>query len=1122
LRESLEPYRGADAINYLCILATELLGESSLRKIPSFIAGFDSVLATLKPAAERAVRNLRLSGYAPTTLRELHLMVDEYLQHHERRERRRRQEVGARDAGREGAESKEGTAEFDQRFLIAEDLTIQKRWSHIVPEDVRQALQSLTNRLAPREMSALAPHDPTRDAAIRQKSSGFEAYVHPFEFTPPPPPRYDLSRRSRALSPIRWQDLVSIADRFDAADVVHNRQSPGQRSWYSRLYDIDGQQTVRLYETSANGLTPADALDLSGMRHLVGLPGAGKTTLLYLLAAYLWERGYRVCFLFPSIEVSTAFIEKLGQYDVPAALLFGQSVRTRSRHVANFAAALAGQNHGLGVTRPVAPFFATNCALAAYSSDEEEAFPHAEPPCRSLEQADGESGRRRPRQCALASVCGRQRSERALAHAPVWVGHVLSMDRRVSPLFSDRQINHFELIARTFDLLVIDECDSAQSTLDGRGTPLMKLSGDNTSVWSQLIEDLHGRAARGRNAFVSRTKMPAMLEMTGRFGRAAERLTARIMHCSEHFRKTHERMLLTAVSILADMFDEEDERMLAARSALERVWDFAAKSVAFRFAPLGEPDEAEEEPNEAADLERTLQEAAALAAVDTRVMRTFYEQLQRALDIWDRDGSDNALRELAGVLKKAPGLRSLHDDQTFFEYTGLLTTVSLLVLQHFGLAPHLRMLNAQGLVGDDVFEERTSRDALAILPESLAGRLSGVRYTLSDEGDVDISHVGFAGTPRLLAQRMHALGREEGEGPAVLLTSATSMLAKSPSFHVNIGPHYVLQRPNAGTGWSRSQYRFLPQRDPQDERRFLRFSGARMSQRERVLKAMVDQLFRGGALSEVEAALTSNDVVEGVGRKVGFVLNSYEQCQMLFDHITAFYPHWRGRVRYLARGGTHGAMPEGALTAAEIESLGSDRNWDLLLFPMNAIGRGVNIVYRFGQRTDKAMLGSLFFLTRPHPRAESLQLIQGLIGRESERFDAQRFSSTAEALEALREARRSATVMIRQILRLPLSAQRLADYAEPFVADQMIMILQTIGRAMRGDCPAFVYFVDEAWAPRSARGQADDRHSSMLVMMRAILHDCLNHPDRAQRECYVNLYTSFYEPLSNVEGLITA
>lgn len=1121
MRESLLPYRGANALNYLCLLATDLLGETTLRQLPTLLSGFESVLNTLPQAAARAIRNLRLAGYAPRTTRELRVMVDAYNRYHERRERERRQASAAkRNQARPGDADKAADDNAEQRFDIADDFSVQKRWRHVVPDDVRQALHSLTIRLPPRQAKGLELHDAEKDAEIRQKSSGYEAALEALDFIPPAPQRYDTARRPRAISPIRWEDLVAFANRFDEIDRSAGRQCPDERAWYHRLYDAQDKRKAILYASEPSGLVGTDVLHLTGIRHLIGLPGAGKTTLLYLLAAYLHDRGYRACFLFPSIEVSTGFLETLLRYQVDGALLFGQSTTTRNRHVANFGSSLAAQINGFGVTRSVAPFFSTNCALAAYASDEEEEFPHTDPPCRAIEQ-ESDDGRRHARQCALASVCGRQYSERALIAAPIWIGHALSMDRRISPLFSDLQINHFELIARTCDLLIVDECDSTQSTLDERGTPLMKLSGDDSSVWSRLIEDLHGPAARGRNAFVSRANMPSMLEMTGRFGRAAERLTAHVMHVREAFRKTHERMLLTAVSIIADMFDEQDD--LGPRNALERVWDFTTKQIAFRGTSQSryDNDDDDAEDDEPTNLERILDEAAQLARADIRALRGFYEHLLRALELWDRDGNEVTLRGVALALKQAPGLKASCDDAEFFEYTGLLTTVSLLVLQHFGLAPHLRMLNAQGLVGDDVFEQRPSRDALALLPETLVGRLSGVRYTLNDEGDVDIAHVGFIGTPRLLPQRMHALGVEEGQGPAILLTSATSLLEASPSFHVHAGPHYVLNRPMAGQGWAQSQYRFLPQRDPLNERAFLRFSGSRMSQRDRVLKAMVDQLFRGDSLSEIESALNSNDVIDGVGRKVGFVLNSYEQCRLLFDHIISFYPTWRGRVRYLVRGGGHGSAPEGALTASEIESLGRDRGWDLLLFPMNAIGRGVNIVYQFGPRIDKAMIGSLYFLTRPHPRSDSLLLMQGIIGRASQLFDARRFTSTAEALKGLRAARNETAHLIERLLRLPLSSQRLADYAEPFVADQMIMILQTIGRAMRGDCPAFVYFVDQAWAPRSAAGQADDSRSSMLVMMRSILNKCMADPDPVKRACYENLYTSFVEPLNHMEGLYT-
>lgn len=1119
MRERLEPYRGVNAVNYLCLVATELLGDTHLRRIPALASGFDSILNALPVAANRALRNIRLSGYAPTTVRELRLMVDAYKRHHERREQeRRRKLVRAQGNGNAGPADYEEEDGFDPRFLITDDLAATKRWGQIVPEDVREALQALTSKLPPRRAPKYLRHDAAAPAQIRQKTTGFEAVVTPIDFTPPASPAHDLTRAPRALSPIQWEDLAQIANRFDEMDRAAGRQGPTEHAWYGRLYDTGGARRVVLYGAKPSGLEATDVLELTGVRHLIGLPGSGKTTLLYLLAAYLAERGYRACFLFPSIEVSTAFLETLERYKVSGALLFGQSETTRARHVGNFASSLAQDKKGLGVTRQVARFFATNCALEAYASDEEEPFPHSDPPCGSIEQRQGDKGRARARHCALSSVCARQLSERDLIQKAIWVGHILSTDRKISNLFSAHQINYFELLARTFDLLVIDECDSIQSTLDERGTPLMKLSGDESSVWSRLLEDLHGRAAIGRNAFVSRTNMPTMLEMTARFGRAAERLTARVMHSSERFRKTHERMLLTTVSIISDMFEEGGRR--GALDALERLWDMAAKTVAFRHGLVAH-DDADAESDEPTDLERLLEEAASLSGIAIETIRAFYTELLRALELWDRDGNDTALKTLAQVLKNAPGLVPSEDGPIFFEYVGLLVTVSLLVLEHFGLAPHLRLLNAQGLVRDDVFEQRPSRDALALLPETLLGRLSGVRYTISDDGDVDISHVGFVGTPRLLPKRMHTLGLEEGEGPAVLLTSATSMLEASPSFHVSVGPHYVLNRPQAGAGWARSQYRFLPQRDPLDERRFLRFSGARLRDRDRTLKGIADQLLRGGALSEVESSLTSNDVVEGIGRKAGFVVNSYDQCRLLFDHITSQYPGWRGRVRYLIRGGSHESPPEGALTASEVETLGRDKNWDLLIFPMYAIGRGVNIVYRFGPRIDQAMLGSLYFLTRPHPRTDSLLLMQGLVGRDSERFDSEVFTSMEVALESLQQARQRSAAQVRELLRLPLSSQRLADYAKPFVADQMIMILQTIGRAMRGDCPAFVYFVDEAWASASARGEYDDERSSMLVMMRSILNECLSDSDPAHRECYENLYRSFAVPLNHIEGLLT-
>ncbi|MFM0125528.1 ATP-binding protein [Paraburkholderia sp. RL18-101-BIB-B] len=1038
-------------------------------------------------------------------------MADSYRQHF-------RQIEASRDRGLETNKD-----ELPQRYIINEDLTVSQTWTHLVPDDVIQALTCLTSVRPLRYRASLPRHAPDLPADITYEQ-GYSGLVAPLGFEPPAPPVYDLERVGRAPGVVLWRDLVKIARGFDETDVAVGRQMPGQNSWFNRLHSADGVPSAVLMEPGPNGLVAADGIDLAGMKHLIGLPGAGKTTLLYLLAGYLSQRGYSVCFLFPSIEVASGFLDTLAQYNVPAGLLSGQSETARTKHVLNFATALASKNLGYGVTRAIAPFFATNCALAGFASDEDMEFPHASPPCMQLMQRPSPGKRPRRHHCALSSVCGLQYSERMLTSSTVWAGHILSTDRRVSALYSDAEVQHFEYLARTFDVLVIDECDGAQANLDARGTPTLKLSGDSNSLWSTLIRDLHDPAARGHNAFVAGVTIPTLLEMTGRFGRATERFVARLLHLPKKFRDYNANLLLTSLSIISDMFPPDDDwdkatrtTFIESRRALEAVFDSAMKVVAFRrTSPHGDQDDEDEETD---DPERTLAEAAKLSGTTTDVFRSFYDQLLLSIEAWERDGDESAIVAISKVLRTAPGLSSSHDEETFYNYASLLVSVTLLVLQHFGLAPHLRLMNSMNLVSDNVFESRCSRDALSVLPESLIGKLSGIRYSVSEEGNVDIAHVGFAGTPRLLPNRMVEIGTERGNGMAVLMTSATSMLEQSPSYHVNIGPHYILRRPNAGSGWQKSKYHFLPKHDPRTQLP-LRFSGAKLSQREQVMNTIADQLLRHGALSDVEQAIANNDIVNGVGRKAAFIVNSYEQSEQLFDHILAHHPSWRGRVRYLTRPKVHGTIHEAAVTASEVETLGDDENWDLLIFPMSAIGRGVNIVYRSGARRDKAMIGSLYFLTRPHPRGDSLQLIQGLVGRHSEAFDRREFATTADALKALQEARNNTTKTVEYLLRMELISQRLGKYAEPFVADQMIMILQTIGRAMRGDCPAFVYFVDAAWAPNSAKGMPDTKRTSMLVMMQSILAKCLSHDEPAVRESYQNLYQSFSVPMGTIENLI--
>lgn len=1116
MREPLVPYRGINRFNYLCILAHEMLGEKSLARLPSLLTSFDSVLNTLPSDAAQAIRNLRLARVSVSTWRELALMAHEYQAHHRRIEFRRARNEDV------------SPTEIDPRYIVDDELNIQPAWTHIMPADVTEAIASLTQVLPERTHNLLPTQIVTAQAEIvATGEKSYQGLISPLGFTPVDVDKYDFDRVGQAPGVVPWIELVNVANDFDSQDVIAGRQEPGLRSWFHRMHDSTGAPSVVLQQVTTGPLTDAAGIDLTGIKHLIGLPGAGKTTLLYLLAGYMAKQDKKACFLFPSIEVASGFLEVLQQYNIPTGLLSGQGKKAKRDHAINFAASLGRRNKGFGETRSTAVNFSTNCALGGFASHEEFPFPHENPPCQVLKQKDRPQKSAVDHSCALASVCGYQFAERQLGHASIVAGHVLSLDRGTSPIFSDLNVRQFEFIAKTFDLLVVDECDAAQTNLDDRGTPVLKLFGATESLWSNLLNDLHGPAARGNNAFVAGSTMPTMIEMTGRFGRASDRFVSRVMHFPKEFQEANSKILLTSLSILADMFeppenatDEQFEEHYQKRQGLEKIWDAAAKVVAFRLQVIAHPPHHDgEDDGTPSDLERLHDEAAKLMQSTPQDIKDFYTKLLSAIELWERDGNDAAVQVLTNVLRQSPNLTSQHTTHVFICYSALLLSVTLLVMQHFGLAPHLRRLNSDGLVSDGVFSSSPSRDQLAILPESLVGKLSGVRYTISSEGNIDISHVSFAGTPRLLPQRMQTLGQESSSSLAVLLTSATSMLEDSPSFHIDVGPHYVLKRPNAGDGWENSKYHFHPKMDPHDTSVPLRFSGANYSKRERILKSMVDQLLKDKSFSDVEGAIASNDVRNEIRRKAGFIVNSYDQCELIAQHIKDNYPDWKSRIRYLSRGSLLGAKDPLSLTAAEVENLGEDKAWDLLIFPMSAMGRGVNIVFRDGPRQGQAMLGSLFFLTRPHPRTDSLQLIQGLVARSSQQFDSLSFPTLTSALTGLKQARKDATSMVEYLLRMPLQVQRLGDYARPFVANQMIIILQTIGRAMRGDCPAFVYFVDSAWAPLSAKGMPDNERSSMLVMMQSILSSSLRHPNLAFRECYQNLYQSFSKPLNNINKL---
>lgn len=1109
------------AAQWLCAAVHAHLGERDLRNIPALMSGFGSVLdsaavARFAPAAT-ALRLLGVLAASEIQVRQLAYAA-----------------VGWEDDHRTDADYLEPPFAID---ITTPELRFRCR----VPQDDPRLAQMVEALSAPLDMDRWSSRraDPARPMVVAGGPGAPDSRitVDLDGLDTEPPERFDLSRRPRGPIDIPVSELLEVAEELDAVD----RATPGRPAgnWASRMREADGSAKVELLapDRARGELRPTDRLRLDGLRHLIGLPGTGKTTLIVLVLMWLDARNYRAVVLLPSIETSLGLLADLRRYGADVGLLVGQSPQTRIDHARKLADRIgADEARGFGRSADGAELLALNCALAGFEDDprDDRDFPHLSPPCISVLQrqarADGTlRTEETPHLCPLSGQCGRLRAPRELVSRRIWLGHVLSMDTRISPHFAEERIRHFEAVALTADLVIVDEADGAQAALDQKAVASLDLTGSEGSYEHALNRDLFVPLSTGR-ANMSAVNIQ-------QYGRAASDFRSlnhnvvgqlqrlRALSGAETPLSRFEDTFVTGNNILTALFSPPDITLLEGteRDAEERrfnavraFWDSCVRAALSRRT--ADDDDTDEYGFDVGRIGQDLGcapeevETAALAiAASTR------DWISEPLAA----PRDTLMAEIRETMFKLVPPRTDIGREEGAELFRFLLGVTTVVMQFLALIPAQQAMVADGVHHQPLFQQGISEDLGRVVPEALIGRLSGLRFRYEGDGPrapVRLQYVAFRGAPRTLLYRLGELLRHEGveRGPNVLLASATSYLAESPTFHIPVGPDIVLRRQDAGQGWGASRYVFAPIPDPENPSRMLRFSGSPPGSRDRVLRRMIDHYFGGDTPLALEMTRDFDS-----GRKVAFVVNSYDQVALFKSHLKRHRPELDRRVI-----GVTNRPPDGNdgdwVTAAQVERLSARDDWDVIVFPMKALARGVNIVFEAGPRRRDALIGTVVFLTRPHPASESLDLVAGMAGQRSLAFDQVRFRPDADVREiaqAWRDARRELTTVSRRLLRFPLQASRLGALAIPFTADIMVDVLQTIGRTMRNGCAARVLFVDAAWAPRSTAGARDGQRTSMLVTMRDILRARVSDPNPVDAEIYRALYQPFLDPLSRCEGV---
>lgn len=1108
----------AQYIQWGCALM-ELLGETSLERLPLVLSGSHAVESSAQARLHTpAIRRARQLLGKLLTRRAIKLSILDLHVAYENRH-------------------KPGQVKFDLSYDI-NPTTLQFTPLSGESSRIRDAKLQLAQGPAIREHHLTFPPADTPDliATLQVRSTPLDVPIRLTGVKPQATPQHDLTRVPAQTLHVTVAELRRTAQRLDALDDPEQGATWARENWERRL------DKIIPYRRTDSALEETDSFDFTALKHLIGLPGAGKTTMISLLCATLAMQDKRVCVFFTSIEMAREYLEKLRRYSIKTAMLVGSSPDTQRRHGERLAELIAAKGDGgFGHTHPAADLFAQTCPLPAFAVDEAKtwetgAWKTTDAPCEQIRVPD----KKTPHLCPLWSRCGRVKNQRDLVGAHVWLGHIRSSDTAVPAHTTRERLNYFQLIARTFDLIIVDEADHTQHTLDEMGSVSLTLGGNSDSV--------HARA-----------QQVTQLAMTGRLKVHDDGLIYRYQHASNNFERHllrfHEELnafehqhqeqlgiqlknrLLTTnflINRAAELLDLDlDGNQL---SAIYAFWDSALYMAYFRREaddqPQGDPGNTQTRP------------WAQVTEMADGLNLTPTETEGRWLKLRE------LLREYIYALDHSPNLkRELHliEEQFALLLTKPGTTLS--PAQLLKLAPLARLNVAVGFtIAAYQNLMRTTRplSQYDILPEAigsqvspalegtvarnLLGTFSSVSYRPKEDGEgYAINYLILDTAPRLLLHRLHE------QGANVLLTSATSWMPDSTSYHINHTPEYVLKpKPDPDEDILNLRLRFQPILHPSSGVP-LRYSGAG-PQRTENLKLMVRHLARPGiGLSQLEKAarqmstLPQKHTPQGRTRMVALVVNSYDQVREVVRTIAQVNPDLAANTRgVLEKVPTDLSDGEHYVLRGQVETLGHSEDVTVLVFPLTALGRGVNIVFNLADKEDrdngKAAIGSVYFLIRPHPVVGDLTLMLSTIAKETQEFDALRFphSDLLDVQGQYMQQRRELYNKTMALLARTMSASRLPkEFLTPFSANLLIPILQTIGRAIRRSSPAEVFFVDAAWAKRSAQKppEPDDNRSSVLVAMQQLLSKYVSDTDPAERAVMETLYGPFAEAFADIENL---
>lgn len=892
-----------------------------------------------------------------------------------------------------------------------------------------------------------------------------------------PSGRIKLDRKKLSLD-LGSQPWIKTAEEMDAyIETNLNHYSENDKKHLRDWIKAQGS-----FQLASTGKAKNGQLVYKEQVGIAGLVGAGKTTFLTMEVFRLKQLGAKTGIITVNVVDTLMLVYRLHLLGIKAVPLIG---RTGSKkHLKDFLRKVKNETKRAFEVNPlsqlaieyVLQFFEGECLTSVLSGTELT----GPPPCLSLTIMEDNSSRPSKYACPLFTKCGKYKNERLLREADVWVG-TLSAFQHSKPLsiinpyeYTYAELGHFEL-----DVLFVDEADSVQETADSSFMTDNKLFGEPDAIFEGSFLDVSHKFD---------TRYDYSHDKPVHLWRYHSTEASRVIHLIFE--------LIVESSFVRSKINNRTfgihKLMSEITKAFYKVEQGALVSEHAFFQILKTIDLAKvrhSERHKHAVLEKAIAEFVSRMTEFKQYDNYEYLKLKKE----ERGETKKLFKLFQGRLNTTvEKVKQTKDEESD----------SLLLFRfyifHFYFDFHFKSLiglkNTIEAISQQSIEDLSAsyyhlKRYLPFLPEAATGRNFQYYYKESNLS-------GAVGTFRnydYLAIGRHFL-TELGsiydtitgiKGPAMCFMSGTSFAEGSLHFHVDVPLEYIL---SATTEKKSRIDQFLYPVYSGGKPIFISGEPNEIA-KQRKLKLMVREL----------VPKLKEELVFWKDRKVLLVVNSYEQAALVQQELERFFPN---KVYALTRKLDAVEDNQPFILRSEVEFFADYDDPDILIVPLLSINRGYNVLKKGG---NTSLFGSIFFLIRPYIPGDSItNMIQVINGSVSAYIQKAKQEKGYEFYDVVKYVRTRANAFLEQMLLEDPEWSYLDSIERSAMAWYMFVnVWQMIGRLLRGQTDARVFYVDAPFAYEHAKGtgKKETLQSSMLRTWLSILEKESSN-EEAKRELY--------------------